>query len=252
MAVYQPLTREIPAYADAVSAPAAAHARHRLRLRGGLTVKLGLALTILFTAVLTLTHAQPYQNDDLRALIAPSANCAMPCWNHIQPGLTTADEAVALLRADPFVADYRVSPGQISWWWNGEQAALLDMSGRAFHGRIETALVNGQERVTSVVLDTTVLMGDVQLTLGDPESVTLYTVQPREAAQRAGIVYVANYHDLSVFTILDCPMNVADFWHAPGYIAIGKPNLTFDEQTYQYDALPDWFFRDQTPGCAVS
>jgi hypothetical protein len=63
------------------------------------------------------------------------------------------------------VADFLVSPGKISWWWNGDQSALLNSTGRAFHGRMETALVNDQETITSVVLDTNVLMGDVRLAL---------------------------------------------------------------------------------------
>ena len=175
----------------------------------------------------------------------------MPCWNGIQPGVTTLDEAVSVLAANPSVSDYMVSPGKVSWWWNGEQSALLDDSGRAFHGRMEYALVNGQERITSVVLDTNVPMGDLRLTLGAPDSLTLHTIRPQEV-QRAGIVYLASYDGLYAFTTLDCPMNVDEFWRSPSYIAFGAPNLAFEGENFQFQSLPDWFFRDQAPGCTAS
>ena len=251
MAVYRTFTSQVTTYREVGTTATAVASRRSPGLLSGFALKSGLALTALFTILLTLTHIQPYQNDDLRALLNPAADCALPCWNQIEPGETAASEAITRLQANPNVADFHVTEGQISWWWNGEQPALLDDGGRAFHGRIETAMVNGQERVTSIVLDTKALMGNVRLTLGDPDSVTLHTVTGRDAAQRAGIVYMANYHDLSVFTVLDCPMNVNDFWHAPVYISFGKPNLVFQGETFEFSSLPDWFFRDQTQACAA-
>lgn len=262
MAVAPLITEEIPAYVSTAPAvPAVASWRARLLARSGrwwnslgaltrLMLTFGAALTVLFILLLALSHGMGYRNDAFLALITPPARCAMPCWNGIQPGVTTVDEAVALLEGDSAVADLRVSSGQISWWWTGEQVPLLDSTGRAFHGRMETATVNGAERVTSIVLDTTVKMGDVRLTLGEPDSITLYTVQPPAAAQRAGIVYVAHYDGLTVFTTLMCPMSVDDFWRATGYLAFGEPNLTFDGEVFQSRTLPTWFFRDTAPGCS--
>lgn len=248
MAVYSTITTEIPAYRETITPRAIA--LPRLGVLGGFVVKFALALTGIFAAGLALTHALPYNGEALQALITPPANCAMPCWNAVQPGLTTVQDAVAILEADPTVADYLVSPGKISWWWNGEQSPLLDSTERAFHGRMEYALINGQDTITSIVLDTNVLMGDVRLTLGEPDTVTLYTVGGEESAQRPGIVHVANYGDLYVFNTLECPMNVDDFWESPSYIAFGAPNLAFEGETFQLDSLPNWFFRDQAPGCA--
>jgi hypothetical protein len=249
MALYPTLTTEIPVYQETVSPRVMS--LPRLCLLSGLAAKFALALTGIFAAALALTHAMPYNGDDLQALITPPANCAVPCWNGVQPGVTTVNEAVAILQADPTVADYLVSPGKISWWWNGEQSPLLDATGRAFHGRMEYALVNGQDTITSVVLDTNVLMGDVRLTLGEPEALTLYTVHGQETAQRSGIVHVATYGGLYVFNVLDCPMNGDDFWASPSYIAFGAPTLAFGGETFQLDRLPSWFFRDQAPGCAA-
>ncbi|HLU10082.1 MAG TPA: hypothetical protein VK003_10485 [Oceanobacillus sp.] len=250
MALYPTITTEIPAYKSA-TAPRTQPQPRLHNMLGGLVVKLALALTGIFAASLALTHAQPYNGEDLIALITPPANCAMPCWNGIQPGVTTANDAAAILQADPNVADVLVLPGKISWWWNGEQSSLLDASGRAFHGRMETAMVNGQETITSIVLDTNVLLGDVRLTLGEPDSLTLHTVASEDQSQRSGIVHVAHYGDLYVFNMLECPMNVSDFWASPSYIAFGAPNLVFEGETFEYDSLPNWFFRDQAPGCGA-
>lgn len=248
MALYPTITTEIPAYRSVASPRVMPQLR--LGVLGGFTVKLALALTGIFAAALALTHALPYNGNDLQALITPPANCAMPCWNGVQPGVTSVNAAVAILQADPTVADVLVSPGKVSWWWNGEQSTLLDATGRAFHGRMEYALVNGQETITSIVLDTNALMGDVRLTLGEPDALTLYTVGSEDESLRSGIVHVANYGDLYVFNTLDCPMNVSDFWASPSYIAFGAPNLVFEGETFQLDRLPNWFFRDQAPGCA--
>jgi hypothetical protein len=44
-------------------------------------------------------------------------------------------------------------------------------------------------------------------------------------------------------------LNVADFWQTPVYIAYGAPTFDFEGQTFHSNALPNWFFRDQAPGC---
>lgn len=223
--------------------------------RLSLSLDLGMRLTLLLFAVfalgVTLLRGVSSPNTDIQALLTAPADCAAPCWNGIQPARTTVEDAVSLLAADPSVADYQMTPGKISWWWNGDQPALLSTSGRAFHGRMEYETVDGEDRITSIVLASVIALGDVQLTLGDPDSITLHTVRPQDAAQRAGAVYVAHYDTLSVFAVLDCPMNVEDFWKSPVYIAFGTPALIFEGDTYQVGSLPEWFFRDQAPGCAA-
>jgi hypothetical protein len=249
MAVYR-ITTEIPALKQTATPPV-----RRIELRMALSLHLAMKLTLIlvaaFAAAVTLLRVLSYSSSDLHAIITPPENCAMPCWNGIQPGVTTVDEAVQILQADPTVSDYQVTPGKLSWWWNGDQPAAFDTSGRAFHGRMEYATVNGADRITSIVLDTTIPLGNVQLTLGSPDAITLHTIQPQDASQRAGIVYVAHYDALSVFTVLDCPMNVDDFWGSQAYVTFGTPALIFEGETFEVNSLPDWFFRDQALGCAA-
>lgn len=229
-----------------------ARALPRLSPSLDLSMRLALLLFAVFALGVTLLRGVSSPNTDIQTLLTAPPDCAAPCWNGIQPAHTSVEDAVSLLAVDPSVADYQVTPGKISWWWNGDQPALLSASGRAFHGRMEFEQVDGEDRITSIVLASAIALGDAQLALGDPDSITLHTVRPQDAAQRAGTVYVAHYDTLSVFAVLDCPMNVDDFWKSPVYIAFGTPALIFEGETFQSGSLPEWFFRDQAPGCAAS
>jgi hypothetical protein len=250
MAVYRTLGGEIPSFPASSTAPVTPPSP-LLWCSLGFALRLTLILLLLFAAGITLLRALPYSPDDLLALFTSPSNCAAPCWNGIQPNITTLDEAAAVLEAGPYVADYQVTPGKLSWWWNGSQSALLDTSGSAFHGRMEYALVYGEDRVTSIVLDTNVRLGDLQAALGSPDLITLHVVQPQDASQRAGMIYLADYDAVTIFALLNCPLNVADFWQTPVYIAYGARTFDFEGQTFHSNALPDWFFRDQAPGCAA-
>lgn len=216
---------------------------------------LAATLIAVITACALLIHtAQGAGNTfSLAELTTPPEDCEAPCWHGIRPGLTTLDEAVALLEAQSDVESVRVSAGKISWWWTGEQNPIYDANGRAFDGRIETVFVEGETRVSSIVLNTTKPLGDYATALGDPDNITLYTVHPENNSQREGIVYVAHYEqfELSVFNLLTCPMSVDDFWHSPSYVAFGQPNLVFEGDVIETETLPTWFFRDEAPGCGA-
>jgi hypothetical protein len=222
---------------------------------GSITVRLMLVFLGVFMAGMTLALGQARNSADdmaaaLNELLTPPQGCSMPCWQGIQPNATTADEAVAILEALPYVDDVQVSPSMISWWWTSDRPLVYDAAGRAFDGRIEVGMVNGEQRVTAIVLLTTLQLGQIQLALGDPDSITLYTVHPEDANRRDGVVHLAHYGDVTVFNILQCPMTVEHFWRSPSYVAFGSPTLVFEGDTYEVEELPGWFFRDEAPGCA--
>lgn len=60
--------------------------------------------TILFTAILLIIHAQPYDDHELRQLLLPEG-CPAPCFMGIRPGVTSMKEAVRLLRSNDWVRD---------------------------------------------------------------------------------------------------------------------------------------------------
>lgn len=222
-------------------------------------LRLGAALALAITGGLALISGQAYDGQSLRDLLAPPPGCAMPCWEGIQPAVTSLDDALAILAEHPWVEDYYVTPGKVSWWWNGQQPPTLADSGRAFHGRMEYAVINDVPIITSIVLMTTVPLGDVRLTLGEPGAVRLYTVRPNdETPRRAGIVYLETDYSpalpgLYIFNTYDCPMRVDQFWHSHSYVAYGLPSLVFEGELYELEGsrLPSWFFRDHAPGCGA-
>ncbi|MFQ3566140.1 MAG: hypothetical protein SNJ59_04000 [Aggregatilineales bacterium] len=225
-------------------------------------LRIGAAITLTITGGLALISGQAYDGQLLRDLLEPPPGCAMPCWEGIQPAVTPLDDALAILAAHPWVEDYYVTPGKVSWWWNGQQPPVLDDTGRAFHGRMEYATIDGVPVITSIVLTTTIPLGEVRLTLGEPGAVRLYTVRPSDASnetpRRAGIVYLETDYspvlpDLYVFNTYNCPIRVDRFWHTHSYIAYGLPALTFEGELFELEGsrLPSWFFRDQAPGCGA-
>lgn len=81
----------------------------------------------LFTAVVILVHAQPYDDHSISYLLI-SDDCAAPCFLGIRPGITTAGEAVKLLENHEWVTniearytDFGQSTntfwGYIYWQW---------------------------------------------------------------------------------------------------------------------------------------
>ncbi len=203
-------------------------------------------------ALSSTTAAAPIENE-LNALFDASVNCSMPCWNGIQPGQTTLEEAIIILDADPRVEDYLVSLNKLSWWWNGDQESIFDATGRAFNGRIEFENIEGVYIVTNVVLDTTISYGDIELAYGEPDTITLYTVDGTSDVL-SGVVHLAHFaeDDVYIFNILNCPMTVPDFWQSPSMVSFGHPTLVFEgEQIDQTDhRLPANFFLNNGDICS--
>lgn len=244
---------DLPAFRTA-AAPTGRNSAFRLPGVPG-SVKLigGVALSVaVLMLVLTVITSTAYHNADLRALVS-DPTCATPCWAGIVPGVTSAAEAIAALENHPWIAQVQPSLGKISFWWNGQQPALFDDTGRAFHGRLELGLIDGVERVVSIVLATRALLGDVQLTLGQPDALTLFAVAASETT-RAGVVHVGEYttRGITAFNLLSCGLDVADFWSTSTFIAFGTPTLAFAGERYDSSvyALPAGFFADHGPVCA--
>jgi hypothetical protein len=90
----------------------------------------GVYLSIIFTVALLLIHAQPYDDTELRAFLFPANDCAAPCFMGIQPGVTTIDDALAVLETNAWVGEvYKINyPSYLSWSWSGLQPTFIDSS----------------------------------------------------------------------------------------------------------------------------
>jgi hypothetical protein len=116
---------------------------------------------VIVTLTLTtvgLASLQPYTNDDGLEDILPDLACDPPCVMGIQPGVTSAAEALALLDAHPLVAaivqpEYAGEMMVAEWTWTTQVPALaqagpsylvFDFSGRVGAVRINTQVQPAQ------------------------------------------------------------------------------------------------------------
>ena len=195
--------------------------------------KLVLMLALLFFGALTVIHAQPRGGDDVRSFLRPSDGCAMPCWQGIQPGVTTADQALAILRAHPWVSRVdgswtRAPSGirfytNIYWGWNGQQPAFIynnfALSPPYLHVR--------NNIVQYIRIPTGIAYGAARWIMGAPETRILSISIPNARPLRYD--HSAEYFggQVSFDTEITCPINPYAFWNAPVAITYGDGSVAF-------------------------
>ncbi len=126
----------------------------------------GIALLLgLFTLAVGAIIAQPRDDAAMRAFFAPE-DCAAPCFLGIRPGVTTHDQAVAILRANPWVEDVSGGADSISWRWNGQQPDFVS----SLHTNILLAHVEFADGVVSTIrVQTTTRWADFYFLFGRPD-----------------------------------------------------------------------------------
>lgn len=119
----------------------------------------------LLTGLLTLIHAQPYDDRELRAVLLPE-DCPAPCFMGIRPGVTTAAEMQRILRASGWISEIRMAP-YARWMgviWN-EQAPVWFSNNNGGVGLL--VAVKGRV-VEELHVSTKLPLAEVQLLLGKP------------------------------------------------------------------------------------
>ncbi len=180
-----------------------------------LTFRIALLLIILSMAATGLSRALPYNDDALRALLDAPVDCAAPCWSGIRPGVTPAQDAIALLKANPWVADIHAlsedeaSTGRdaIIWSWKDAKPFPVDSGYGGVLG-IEHGIVN------DITLPTLVTLAETWLMLGLPS---------RGATIRGGYPYAEYDLDtigypargLTLQLTIKRPITFSNYWGAP-------------------------------------
>lgn len=131
-------------------------------------------LSILFPLLITvltfyITACQPGSSQTSSIITNP---CTPPCWQGIDPGKTTTDEALKLLNTLPDVKKgsiefiTSIEPNDsIKWSWNSKSA---DYSGRIFtQGEVASLIVIAPK-------DKTLQFKDVISVLGEPERILTF------------------------------------------------------------------------------
>ncbi len=127
-------------------------------------LRLTLIPIALFTLVLILIRAQPYDDHELRQLLLPEG-CPAPCFMGIRPGVTTKDEAMKLLQKNKWVASYDFNPlrSDIRIRWSRNSPLWL-----ANDGFYDGSIVGIRNNIVyAFVLDTTLKLGDLWLLFGE-------------------------------------------------------------------------------------
>ncbi len=119
-----------------------------------LLLKPCLVLLIVFAGLVGLMHLQPQDLNPLFGLVTSPDDCAAPCWEGIRPGVTTADEAVAILEMHPWVAEVSTGESRVTWRWNGAQPFPTDSNDGG-------SLGFSREVVHTITLETGARLGDL-------------------------------------------------------------------------------------------
>jgi hypothetical protein len=180
---------------------------------------------LLFTAVLVLIHAQPYDDHELRQVLQPEG-CPAPCFMGIRPGVTTLDEAIQILEASGWVEQYHYQPSSasLSIKWNHKTPAWL--ANDDLYGGSALWLLDGV--VVQIGLQTNILLGDIKLYEGQVR----YQLISRTFVDGRNILfYDAGYPDksLSMSITHDCTQRADNI----GYF--DKVLLSFAQFASDYD-----------------
>jgi hypothetical protein len=180
----------------------------------GLLLKAAAVLTILFAACVALIRAQPYDDTQLRAFFTPSGNCPRPCFMGIRPGVSTVEEAMAILEAHDWIAGvnrYEATDGRgvtsLTAAWSGAQPDFIDSSEELWLG-VEDNTVQGVFVSTRIPLARTWLLFGVPDYGGVSENAIPETSRPSAGY---GVVYFAmdSFFHISAF----CP--IESVWNLP-------------------------------------
>jgi hypothetical protein len=159
-------------------------------------------LCLIFAVSISLIQKQPYDASALSAVLSMSPMCEKPCWQQIRPGITTAEEAVALLEQNGWVNDLTVYDDSMEWSWSGQQPRLIKSS---VPGRLY--LRNGRAFEIDIPLD--IELGDLYFLYGKPD----WNSSGRGQNQaQLNLVYPAEY--LSISIVINCPATRSAVWQS--------------------------------------
>jgi hypothetical protein len=190
-------------------------------------IRLLLCLAVLCLAltasVLAVVRAQPYDDQPLReALFTP--DCAPPCFIGIRPGVTTRNEALAILQAHPWIATVEPLLGErgLTWTWSGQQPSALR------GGHTENSILLGDGIVRRIDLLTGENLADYLIVMGKPdqwEVSSWSSGSPATNIFRDYLLQVVTYdaYQMEVSALGLCPLGLRDRWALSTHISLFAP-----------------------------
>jgi len=166
------------------------------------------ALVALWALPILMIRAQPYHGDALTQFLLPPADCPVPCFLGVRPGVTTASEAFALLEAHPWID--RIEPSGVTQIYRAVLAADFDLARRGSPSpllRIENGIVRWVFWQTRPFT-----RGDLRLALGPPQ--TIQVVHDQVYGSVPLLMLYPQYKLRIVSPLYICTLNQADFWRS--------------------------------------
>ncbi len=197
-----------------------------IRLLLIVTTALALASLLTLAAIILYPRA-----DDMamRAFFAAPDGCSAPCFLGIRPGVTPQSDALALLRAHPWIENVVTDGDGFSWTWNGKQPAFVSSYNNALlmgHIGVQSGIVQ------SIRVTTTTIWADFYTLFGPPDHVNWFT---GNTPSRRFQIYDATYldPDFEIETATQCPITsrqaswysmVLITWPISGPVYFGDPS----------------------------
>jgi len=175
-------------------------------------VKLTLLPALIFAALIGLIRSQPYDDSQLRAFLTPPDGCPAPCFMGIRPGVTTADEAIAILENHHWVGNITINRNHaqhirsIEWRWSGQKPSLLRDG--AF-----LVIDADQMLVRSIDIPTYLPLASVMTSAANPEK--YYLFGERITYVQPFLAYTFDYVPENYFHIIGfafCPYQSTIWW----------------------------------------
>ena len=185
-------------------------------------------LTGTFLLFVSMARLQPDNNTDIQALLLPPAGCPVPCFLGVRPGWTTSTEAISVLEAHQWIDAVDPSADFLNLLWSGSQPTFVDTTAPNY-------LFVSMRVVAHIRLRTTLRLGDVWVTLGQPEvGFSLPT------AGGSGFNQYLIYKKLGfeVGAFVRCSAWREDLWRTP--IEIRLHNRPLDYSDSQLDLVQLW------------
>ncbi len=195
-----------------------------------IVLKMMLWMIPLLTTAMVAIRVRPYDDPDLTRLLTPE-DCSAPCFLGIQPGITTASEAVDLLenhRWVGYVEPHYIAPGSgvhlrgfVYWDWKPDAPIWFRSNDDTMLGH-DGAFDMLDNVVQSVTVLTNVPYGAMQVMVGRP---TGFSLSFSDVVVKKGVFVSASLRYRDVYlgayvqteAVSPCP-DVPNLWFEPSKI----------------------------------
>jgi len=185
-----------------------------------------LPFVLLFAGAIWLIRAQPYDDADLRAFLAPPDGCPAPCFMGIRPGVTTVEAAITILEAHEWVREVFITQAnrsqifRVEWQWSSSASPVLEQERIPRSGG---RLIADNGIVQYMELLTRIPTWEGMLILGKAQDyTTLLQLGGPNGGPRPPKPITSVYRDIITIAWTDCPYP-RNFWNAPVELVIADP-----------------------------